>query len=46
MCHTDLKTPAGGRFTARMFWWLAFAILAGRCHHGRAQWLTQTNSRG
>src|SRR5262245_36419720 len=44
MQHTELTTLTGKRITARVFWWLAFLVLAGQCHQASAQWITQTNS--
>lgn len=43
MYHTG-KCDLGGRILARVFSWLAFAVVVGWCHQGQAQWITQTNS--
>ena len=40
----DSWTPAGGRLTGRVLSWLVFAVVAGWCHQGHAQWITQTNA--
>ena len=44
MCHHDSRTPACARLTARVLSWFVFAVVAGWCHRGHAQWITQTNA--
>ena len=44
MRHHNFKAPAGARLTVRILSWLAFLLIVGWCHQGRAQWITQTNA--
>ena len=44
MRHHDFWTPACERITARVLSWFVFAAVAGWCHQGQAQWITQTNA--
>ena len=44
MCHHDSRTPACARLTARVLSWFVFAVVAGWCHRGHSQWITQTNA--
>lgn len=44
MRHHSFQLPADARFAARALSWLAFLLVVGWCHQGRAQWITQTNA--